>query len=242
MQAVVSGAVTLQRHLAAAGLVDSPTCPFCDSGEAETEEHAFWQCPAWAHVRRRWLGADQVDLSGFPKITQSCAVVTRSVQDQQLSTRFLDVAPLRGPLPPTDGQQDDTHSYGRRVGYTDGSCMGTKREHAVRRAGYGLAWGKDHPHNMAEPLRGPWQSSQRAELTAAVQMTLAEPSEPLLIRTDSAWTMAGGLLLLEGYRPDARWESGDLWRQWAQAINNRAPTCQVFLQKVKAHVDESHFA
>ena len=70
--------------------------------------------------------------------------------------------------------------------------MGTKKEHAVRRAGYGLAWGKDHPHNMAEPLRGPWQSSQRAELTAAVQMTLAEPNEPLPIRTDSAWTMAGG--------------------------------------------------
>ena len=120
--------------------------------------------------------------------------------------------------------------------------MGTKREHAVRRAGYGLAWGKDHPHNMAEPLRGPWQYSQRAELTAAVQMTLAEPNEALLIRTDSAWTMAGGLLLLQGYRPDARWESGDLWRQWAEAINNRAPTRQVFLQKVKAHVDESHFA
>ena len=115
MQAVVSGAVTLQRHLAAAGLVDSPACPFCDSGEAETEEHAFWQCPAWAHIRRRWLGADQFDLSGFPKITQSCAVVTRSVQDQQLSARVLDVMPLSGPPPPTDGQQADTHSYGRRV-------------------------------------------------------------------------------------------------------------------------------
>ena len=109
----------------------------------------------------------------------------------------------------------------------------------MRRAGYGLAWGKDHPHNMAEPLRGPWQSSRRAELTSAVQMTLAEPSEPLLIRTDSAWTMAGGLLLLQGYRPDARWESGDLWRQWAEAISS---TSQVFLQKVKAHVDESLFA
>ena len=88
--------------------------------------------------------------------------------------------------------------------------MGTKREHAVRRAGYGLAWGKGHPDNMAEPLRGPWQSSQRAELTAAVQMTLAEPNKPLLIRTDSAWTMAGGLPHLQGYRPDARWGSGNL--------------------------------
>ena len=52
----------------------------------------------------------------------------------------------------------------------------------------------------------------------------------------------GGSPLLQGYRPDARWESGDLRRQWAVAINSRGPTQQVFLQKVKAHVDESHFA
>ena len=73
-------------------------------------------------------------------------------------------------------------------------------------------------------------------------MTEAIPNEPLLIRTDSAWTMAGGLLLLQGYRPDVRWESGDLWRRWATALRGRDPAHQVFLQKVKAHVDESHFA
>ena len=88
------------------------------------------------------------------------------------------------------------------MGYTDGSCVGTKREHAVRRAGYGLAWGKDHPHNMAEPLRGPWQSSQRAELTAAIQAVDTHTSGPLLIRADSAWTLAGAMVLLEGYPPD----------------------------------------
>ena len=54
--------------------------------------------------------------------------------------------------------------------------------------------------------------------------------------------MAGGLLLLQGYKPGARWGSGDLWRQWAAAIARRAPNHQLFLQKVKAHVDESHFA
>ena len=73
-------------------------------------------------------------------------------------------------------------------------------------------------------------------------MTEVVPNEPLLMRTDSAWTMAGGLLLLQGYRPDVRWESGDLWRRWATALRGRDPARQVFLQKVKAHVDESHFA
>ena len=41
VQVVVTGAVTLQRHLAAAGLVESAACPFCDTGEEETEEHAY---------------------------------------------------------------------------------------------------------------------------------------------------------------------------------------------------------
>ena len=83
------------------------------------------------------------------------------------------------------------------------------RARAAQR-GVGLAWGKDRPNNVSAPLQGPWQSSQRAELTAAVHMTAAAPGEPLLIRTDSAWTMADGLLLLQGYKPDVRWESGDL--------------------------------
>ena len=51
--------------------------------------------------------------------------------------------------------------------------------------------------------------------------TLAHASGPLLIRTDSSWVMAGGLLLLHGYRPDLRWESGDLWQAWAKALAER---------------------
>ena len=170
------------------------------------------------------------------------AIITKAAQDQRLAARFPDVGPPRGPNTAPQVVHDDTFSYERRVGYTDGSCTGAKCEDALRSAGFGLARGKDHPDNVAAPLQGPWQSSQRAELTAAVHMTEAVPDEPLLIRTDSAWTLAGGLLLLQGYKPDVRWESGDLWRRWATALNRRSPAHQVFLQKVKAHVDESHFA
>ena len=93
MQAVVTGAVTLQRHLAAAGLVESAACPFCDTGEDETEEHAFWRCPAWREIRAKWLGAEEVDVSDLPRITQTCAIVTKSAQDRGLAARFPDVAP-----------------------------------------------------------------------------------------------------------------------------------------------------
>ena len=82
-------------------------------------------------------------------------------------------------------------SYGRRVGYTDGSRTGVKREHALRRAGYGLAWGANHPDSVAAPLQGPWQSSQRAELSAVIHAIRTCPDQPLLIRTDSAWVMDG---------------------------------------------------
>ena len=81
--------------------------------------------------------------------------------------------------------EDDTFSYGRRVVYTDGSAKGATFARKWRRAGYGIAWGKHHAQNIAAPLRGPWQSSQRAELTAALHAMHIHPSGPLRIRTDS---------------------------------------------------------
>ena len=65
----MTGAVTMQRHLAAAGLVGSAVCPFCDTGEEETEEHAYWRCPAWKAIRTKWLGAAEVDFLDMPNIT-----------------------------------------------------------------------------------------------------------------------------------------------------------------------------
>jgi RNase H. len=75
-----------------------------------------------------------------------------------------------------------------------------------------VAWGYTHTQNVGLPVLGPWQSSQRVEPTAAIHAMEVHPDEPLLIRTDSAWTMAGAVVLAAGYPPDLRWERGDLWR------------------------------
>ena len=50
---------------------------------------------------------------------------------------------------------------------------------------------------------GPWQSSQRAELTAILHSCFkaGEARRPLLIRTDSQWSWTGCQLLLAGYPP-----------------------------------------
>ena len=108
IQAVVTGAVTLQRHLAAAGLVESAVCPFCATGEEETEEHAYWRCPAWKTIRTKWLGAAEMDFSDMPRITQTCAIVTKAAQDQRIAARFPDVDPPSGPNSAPPGAHDDT--------------------------------------------------------------------------------------------------------------------------------------
>ena len=49
----------------AAGLIDSPTCPWC--GDApEDLEHLWWVCPAMAEVRRQALSSVTVDHAHHP--------------------------------------------------------------------------------------------------------------------------------------------------------------------------------
>jgi ribonuclease HI len=78
------------------------------------------------------------------------------------------------------------------VVYTDGACTGNGRTGA--RAGVGVYFGDDENsvYNVSEPLQGPVQTNQRAELTGvllallvSLENALVQPGERLLIRTDS---------------------------------------------------------
>ena len=68
----------------------------------------------------------------------------------------------------------DSRGVRRQRVATDGSAKGASMGHKWRRAGYGLAWGDKHPQNFGGPLLGAWQSSQRAELTAALKVARKE--------------------------------------------------------------------
>jgi ribonuclease HI len=78
------------------------------------------------------------------------------------------------------------------VVYTDGACVGNGRSGA--RAGVGVYFGDgEHSiYNTSQPLMGPVQTNQRAELTGvllALRISLGnglvKPGECLLIKTDS---------------------------------------------------------
>jgi len=198
MKSIACAAGTYQLQRCAAGLADSSRCPFCSEDIAEDAEHVYWECEAWGELRQEIFGAKKLDLSAVPPITRSCGLLVETEEERALE-RELGV-PGDWPEVPDwiPGVADDTFSYGRRVAATDGSATGTKGPRRARRGGYGVAWGRDHPQNLAAELQGTWQSSQRAELSAVINALRIHKSGPLLVRSDSAWTLAGAFLLAAG--------------------------------------------
>jgi len=72
--------------------------------------------------------------------------------------------------------------------YTDGSSLGNGRNGAS--AGVGVFFGVDDPRNISEPLPGPRQTNQRAELTAILRALQTIPkTQAVQIITDSQYSI-----------------------------------------------------
>ncbi|XP_063968630.1 ribonuclease H1-like [Lytechinus pictus] len=104
------------------------------------------------------------------------------------SVDSLDPAPpkkRRTASAPTSGD-----SSGSLVVYTDGACTHNGRRGA--KAGLGVYWGDDHPHNLSARLEGK-QTNQRAELTAALraleQVNEHHQRRKVTLYTDSKYTI-----------------------------------------------------
>ena len=74
VRSIVIGAGTFQKHQHAAGLAASPACPFCDSGEVEDEEHAYWRCPAWADISRQAYNMRRIINAAHSPIMRKTAI------------------------------------------------------------------------------------------------------------------------------------------------------------------------
>ena len=73
--------------------------------------------------------------------------------------------------------------------YTDGGCSDPAHRQ-LRRAGYGIYYGEEHPWNQDEVLQGREQSAARAELRAAL-WALEWAREPIRIVTDNESVVKG---------------------------------------------------
>ncbi|KAJ1951607.1 hypothetical protein FBU59_000011 [Linderina macrospora] len=70
--------------------------------------------------------------------------------------------------------------------YTDGASSNNGKSGA--RAGYGVFFDHNDPRNVSEPLQGPRQTNQRAELTA-IRTALERTDGDVVIHTDSKYSI-----------------------------------------------------
>ena len=99
----------------------------------------------------------------------------------------------------------------------------------------GCFWARGHVLNVAQPLAGPLQTNQRAELQAAIEVLRCEP-RPVEIRTDSQYVRDGVQLHLNVWRRRGWLEvdNGDLWGTLDALLRGRDES-SVRWVKVKGH-------
>ncbi len=79
--------------------------------------------------------------------------------------------------------------------YSDGASRGNGTSHA--KAGVGVFFGPDDSRNVCEPLPGPVQTNQRAEIMAAIRsLEMVLNHEDVEVRTDSNYVVQGRLYFL----------------------------------------------
>ncbi|EMD38043.1 hypothetical protein CERSUDRAFT_82283 [Gelatoporia subvermispora B] len=87
---------------------------------------------------------------------------------------------ILAPAPPT------MDAKGRLIVYTDGACGGNGQRGS--KAGIGVWWGRNDTRNLSERCPGD-QTNNRAELIAIVRALETAPEKPLLIKTDSQYSI-----------------------------------------------------
>ncbi|CAE8600311.1 unnamed protein product [Polarella glacialis] len=228
----------------------STVCPFCYSGQQEDHEHLWWVCPAWQDIRSRHPLATSGRSPSWPACFAICGLMPEGFDETQPGTS--QPVPVQQIIDLTGEGNDERHitqlgmggqlqeqwHEGRVVVCTDGASTNNQRA-AIRRAGVGAFWGDGHPSNISEPLVGPAQTNQRAELSAVLRVLQVE-RRAVEIRSDSKYILDGCQLHLPRWRLNS-WRSGrrpisnvDLWKQIDRVLSDRG-NAMVSFKKVKGH-------
>ena len=149
--------------------------------------------------RMQHLGVYALDTSELAGITRSCGLVTVPPGQRDVGLLVPPMQELVVQPPPEEISEEfwlpaEAGRPDTQVCYSDGSGQHTQMPHRLRTSGYGVWWGEHHPWQLEERVVGPWQSSQRAELSGILYagFQAAEAQRSLLVRTDSSVGVWGG--------------------------------------------------
>jgi ribonuclease HI len=237
LRRILSGSIRLQKRLHDADLVDSPLCPFCGLVD-ESDQHCFWDCRCWSHVRNQFLLPPASVFAQWPVCTKTCGlfledacVLDLSLQLEQEAATSHNLAQHFGCGEARDSVMSLHEDAAKQVVWTDGASS-RNQDHRFRRAGSGIFYGEEHPMNLSVIVPGLLQSNQRAELLAVVLCCLRDP-RPLDIRSDSEYVCKGAASWRcwcgDGWRHD----HADLWNMLADELRTRATAVNV--SWVKGH-------
>jgi ribonuclease HI len=240
LRSVLAGAVTYGHRLFRAGITSSNICPFCTCGMPETLDHMYWECPAWREERFKHSLATTAFKKDWPSCFRCCGILCNGVAINE-DTVDWDMAadtpePVTDPVP--GNARFETLIEGKVVVYTDGACVHNQLP-ALRRAGVGVWWGRNHPNNYSAPLAGHNQTNQRAELTAVIYAVSTE-ARPVHIKSDSAYVVNGCTKFRHSWAA-LGWrkvKNADLWKQLHTLMLAR-PDGTVLFTKVKGHASKT---
>ncbi|KAJ3051576.1 hypothetical protein HDU99_008376, partial [Rhizoclosmatium hyalinum] len=198
-----------------------------------------------AGVKRR--AEDSTQQQKKQRTSTSASVSIKPSTNTHSSTRLLSIdslKPATATTPSNNAAQPQIKGITQRITvYTDGACSGNGQRHA--RGGIGVFFGDGDPRNISEPLPGPVQTNNRAELLAVIRALRAcPPNAAITIKTDSTYVRKGITEWISNWLRN-NWKNAkgdpvvnkDLWEELVVEMNarNRDGVKNVDIEYIKAH-------
>ncbi|RPA72426.1 ribonuclease H-like protein [Ascobolus immersus RN42] len=174
----------LRGDLEDSGSSQSSNTEVQSSSRSRTTLESFSSLPQLAGSKRK-LAPEKPAAMSIAKHQKMSTLATR--EDESLSallsaekTHYANLKPGMDSLPPARPEPV--------IIFTDGSALGNGKKRAV--AGVGVWFGHGDPRNISEPLGGPVQTNNRAELTAIIRaIESVEEKQDIKICSDSDYSI-----------------------------------------------------
>ena len=215
----------------------------------ETKKHMNWECPQWENIREKYKGAlarrgIRREIGGLPEgegVTDAflcCGLVNEDPELRAAMSRIPEET-YEAKLPTEwwrkEWEVKETWRDGRLLCASDGSGD-FPREERLRRCGYALYYGKEHPWNSASALGGQVQTVPRAELRIFLDI-IPRLHVPTTVLCDCLGVVQGMKAILKGEDPRGK-EHWDLWGLIQKELQESGNAANLEVEKVKAHLTE----